>query len=120
MYAVDGGMKVTADTAWGLKDITGLVNNDGQEHNYGWEIDLVTKKVDYYFDGTLVAPDREARFTASGDEHHFGDATGGETHRDIWNRFIIKEAPFAMVPEPATLVLVGCGSLLLLLPRRRA
>ncbi|MAE63822.1 MAG: hypothetical protein CMJ18_06075 [Phycisphaeraceae bacterium] len=110
-------MKVTADTGFGLEDLS-VANNDGQPHAYGWEIDLVNKTVDYYFDGANIAPGRQALFTpVNGNEHHFGDATGGETHHDIYHSFWIRQTVY---PEPGSIIFVGGGLVMLALRRRSA
>jgi len=75
-----------------------VVNNNGQFHDYGWELDTVNNRVKVFFDGLQVG--NLAGYYAGGsgvsasDVAKFGDATSGLAHEEVWDRYQIMEGAY--------------------------
>ena len=100
-----GDFSNTADIA--------VVNNDGQQHRYGWELDRAASIVKIFFDGAQVgAPGGYSVSTAVTDtEHWFGDRQGSADNSEVWSSFVIQSG---QIPEPSTAMLIIAGGLGLL------
>ena len=93
-----------------------LPNEDGVQHQYGWELDRSSRYVKLYFDGAQVGdPSGYSVLDASADPNnsfYLGDGTGGEAHTDIWDRVRVAEGAFpapALVPGTRTSGLFSFG-----------
>ena len=106
-----GDFSNTADIA--------VVNNDGQQHRYGWELDRAASIVKIFFDGAQVgAPGGYSVSTAVTDtEHWFGDRQGSADNSEVWSSFVIQDGQ--MIPEPSSVALVVAGGLGMLARCRR-
>jgi hypothetical protein len=104
---------------------TGHTNNDGQKHEYGWELNRATNDLKIFFDNADITPD----FNGAGGitvrdggelQGYFGDGTGGGAHSEDWHRWRIADGAF-VVPEPTTLfLLIQAAALALFIRRRRS
>ena len=104
---------------------TGHTNNDGQKHEYGWELNRVTNDLKIFFDNTDITPD----FNGAGGitvrdgpelQGYFGDGTGGGAHSEDWHRWRIADGAF-VVPEPTALfLLIQAAAFALFIRRRRS
>ncbi len=95
----------------------GVANNDGEWHEYGWQLDRSNNELKLFFDGVQIG---DASYTIPpGNElqGYFGDGSGGQPHNEQWDRYIIKDGFF---PEPTTLGLLIPAAALAFMRRRRS
>jgi hypothetical protein len=88
-------------------------NNDGQSHTYKWELDKQTGTLGLEFDGSFKGFITGTNKNWVGESQlYFGDGTGGSTHADTWNSWMIgSSATQSIIPEPSAIVLLFSGML---------
>ncbi len=99
-----------------------IANQDGAEHAYGWELDVSTGTLKLFLDHIQVgeAEGYDATGNFVGYElMYFGDASYGEDHSEVWDRWVVAEGDYPVIPEPSTFVLLCVGFLMLGVLRRR-
>ena len=100
-----------------------VVNNDGQSHRYGWELDRAADILRVFFDDLSTPVGNASGYsvatTNSDVEHWFGDRQGESDNSEVWSRFVIQHGQIIPEPSMATLILAG-GLGLLAGFRRRA
>ncbi len=132
LNAVDGGLDYNIGGPW-TQIATGLITTG--VHTYEWQATIsggprnATVTTDIWVDGTQIGDDVDMKNNGSitdliqfGDDQTNAPGSGGGTGAQFdqhhkWHSFHIGQGP---IPEPATLTLVGLGSGLMLLRRRRA
>ena len=79
-----------------------IVNNDGNFHTTGWELDLTTKMAKAFFDGVQIG----AAFDVSGEHGTLEDdlylfGTGSSAHmNNTWTRVVVQEGDLTGGPGP--------------------
>lgn len=99
-----------------------VANQDGGSHVYGWELNLTDRVLKLFFDDMQVGAEEGYNVAGNvfGEELlYFGDASGGNDHGELWNRWVIAEGEYPEVPEPSMLVLFGIGAAVLGIRRMR-
>ncbi len=101
LYFLNGNMRLLVPTI-ASTDIP-VANTDGQKHTYGYEYDLLNRKIKVFFDGRPVGDRRgyAAGISLFNNDFYFGDGTGGAAHGDLWDRVVIAEGAYPVTPRPA-------------------
>ena len=98
-----------------------VVNNDGQTHRYGWELDRAADTLRVFFDDLSTPVGNAGGYsvatTNSDTEHWFGDRQGEFDNSEVWSKFVIQHGQ--MIPEPSSVALVIASGLGMLARCRR-
>ena len=81
-----------------------VANQDGGKHIYGWELDQDTDTLKLFFNGYQIgeAEGYNVAGNFNGEElMYFGDATSGNDHSEVWDRWLVAEGAYpALVAIP--------------------
>ena len=116
-YYMDGAFRVYTQ---GPIDVP-VPNQDGALHAYGLVMDETARNIKLYFDYEQVG--EPAGYDITGNVFvdaftYFGDGTSGNPHSSTWERIVVGSGPEYALPEPASLVLLGLGGLMMARRRR--
>ena len=118
LLLIDGAIRV--QTTPGFQPNITVANSDDLKHTYGWELDLTAKTLQVFFDnaavGSLIDVTRSGGGVNGGDSFYLGDGTGGAAHNDVWDRVVVAEGAYPVVPEPSSVALLAIG-VVAMLPR---
>ena len=117
----DGGLSWYAGASWNHIVFPAGVSNSTGVHTYEWETAIgpgnATVTTDVWFDGVKIATGLDMKGVPGADRLSFGDgSTNSGANHHHWMSFHFGQG---RIPEPATLTLLGLGSGLMLLRRRR-
>ena len=116
----DGAMVFHAAGA-DTNQIIPVPNQDGQKHSYGWEHNRTTSTIKLFFDGLPVG--NPLGYNASTGSYNgdmwFGDGGGGQAHNEVWDRVVMAEGAFPVIPEPSAMILFAVGAIGVAALRRR-
>ena len=116
-YYLDGAFRVYTN---GPTDVP-VANQDGAVHAYGFVVDETARNIKLYFDYEQVGEPGGYNMTGNvfGESlSYFGDGTGGQPHASTWELIVVGSGPEYAIPEPASLVLMGLGGLMMARRRR--
>ena len=88
-----------------------VANTDSLKHTYGWELNRTAKTEKLFFDGVQVGTlgGYSVSSADNGNMFHIGDVSAGSAHSEVWDRVVIAEGAYPVVPEPSTVVLLTTG-----------
>ncbi len=78
-----------------------VANQDSKYHTYGWELDFSTGILKLFFDNEQVGDDIVLHGNGDGENLYFGDAAAGSAHSEVWDRFVIAEGAYSVLPGDA-------------------
>ncbi len=88
-----------------------VANTDLEYHTYGWEVDFGASTLKLFFDDVQVGDEAGIALNGNsdGENVYLGDGAPGFAHSEVWDRFVIAEGAYVVVPEPSMLMLLACG-----------